>query len=104
MLLRERYLFLNPFSGIAALLMLIYMPVYLYMLHLQFQRGRPSNKSAPSVVYNPKRKTSTAAPQPFAGMHTAALHPSGSAQVQTDVNINASVSHDSHNVSSSFTF
>ncbi|XP_027182476.1 uncharacterized protein LOC113780894 [Coffea eugenioides] len=68
------------------------------------KRGRPSNKSAPSVVYNPKRKTSTVVPQPFAGMHTAALHPSGSAQVQTDVNINASVSHDSHNVSSSFTF
>nr|XP_027103008.1 uncharacterized protein LOC113724288 [Coffea arabica] len=68
------------------------------------KRGRPSNKSAPSAVYNRKRKTSTAVPQPIAVMHTAALHPSGTAQVQTDVNINASVSHDSHNVSSSFTF
>nr|XP_027066437.1 uncharacterized protein LOC113692247 [Coffea arabica] len=68
------------------------------------KRGRPSNKSAPSATYNPKRKTSSAAPQPIAVQHTAALHLSGSAQEQTVVNINASASHDSHNVSSSFTF
>ena len=74
------------------------------MFRPKFQRGRPSNKSAPSAAHNSNKKTSKAAPQPIAVQPTATLHPSGSTQVQTVVNINDSATHDSHNVSSSFTF
>ncbi|XP_027062926.2 uncharacterized protein [Coffea arabica] len=68
------------------------------------KRERPSNKSAPSTAHNSNKKTSKAALQPIAIQPIATLHPSGSAQVQTVVNINDSATHDSHNVSSSFTF